>query len=190
MNDLPIYKKGDIVEVENYLANPFHLRDINMSKFLVDTIEEVNGNSERTIFFDETDFRKELERTGKIKYIFDERYLSPTPPLKGNGFIGTCKKERIAAWNNFDVHGIYGSIEKEFTYFTTNPTIALSHTSLDPLSDVEMIEIDNSSLSGKRKIFFDLESFFFVSERGKTFIIMGGVPKESIKRIYYMKRIR
>lgn len=139
MEDSPLYRKGEIIEARNYLKYPLSFKTM---KFLIEEVEDIKGKSNQKNSFDEKDFHEELRRIGKLSLIYDNRYLYPAPQLKGIGFIGSNKKEKNTAWNNFNEYGIYGNIEKKFTYFTTDTIIALNHTSIESPAPVELIEID------------------------------------------------
>lgn len=204
MEDSPLYRKGEVVEVKGYLDNPFFMKGITTTKFLVNEVEEVKTESGIIYLlsnllerekrrFNEMDFHEELQRidkAGLMKYHYNRINSSPAYFSSGSGYIGTIRKEKTEAWENFDRFGIYGSLGNEFTYFATNAEIALNHVCFKPFEEVEMIEIDAGKLSRKRKIFRDPEAIDFSRERGRTFIVMGGVPKETVKRIYRMKKIR
>lgn len=204
MKDSPPYKKGDVIEVRGYLDNPFFLKDITTTKFLVGEVEDTKIESgiscllagllkKEKRLFTEMDFHEELKRIGKeniLKYSRNSFNAELSPTFCGSGYIGTIRKEKIEAWENFDRRGIYGSLGREFTYFSTDAEISLNHVCFKPFDGAEVIEIDAGKLSRKRKIFFDPEAYAFARERGKTFIVMGGIPKEAIKRIYHMKKIQ
>lgn len=204
MEDSPVYRKGNIVEVKGYLDNPFFLKDISTTKFLVDEVEDIKTElgisyslarllKREKKLFNEMDFHEELQRIGKeglMKYHYNRFNSSHAYFSGGSGYIGTIRKEKVEAWENFDKRGIYGSIGREFTYFSTDAEIALNHVCFKPFEKAELIEIDAGRLSKKRNIFPDPEALAFSRERGKTFIVMGGVPKESIKRIYRVKKIQ
>ncbi len=200
MEASPAYKRGDVIETRDYINYPLSLK---MMKILIEEVEDVKNKSginslldffkTEKRFFIEKDFHEELQKIGKsycMKYNWNIFNPASVSSLCGNGFIGTSKKDKATAWENYDKHKIYGSTGREFTYFSTSMPIALNYAFCKSSDDAVVIEIDVGKLSRKRKIFSDLEAYAFFRERKKTFIVMGGIPKESIKKVYHMKKIQ
>ena len=119
-------------------------------------------------------------------------YLDKIYSLKGKGYIGTNKTNRSdltskkKAWTYFDDLGIYGSLGKQFTYFSVDPELAISHGSD---KDIYLLELDLSNLLQYRNIFRDPEASYNSSEEEKTFVVMGGVPVEAITKIYHLQEL-
>lgn len=161
-------------------------------RFTIKNIESVKGSSKKVPHYDEKDFVKAIERLGFTKELYfeeNEKYIfNPVPSslIKGVGYIGTGKDAKSRAWKNFRKHGVYGSVGKEFTYFTPDLELALSHA---PYEDAQLIELNIPSLAKYREVFFDPESSYIASEKAKTLVVMGGVPKEAITKIYHMSKV-
>lgn len=162
-------------------------------KFKIRNIETIKGSSRKIPRYDIKDFIKTIEKMGFTTELYfekSEKYIfSPVSSsfIQGVGYIGTGKSVNEKAWKNFHKKGIYGSAGKEFTYFSNDMEVALSHA---PYDDTALIEINIPELSRHREIFSDPESSYVPSEKNKTFVVMGGIPKEAITKIYHMSEVR
>lgn len=159
--------------------------------YKVVSILNPKGTSVKTLGYGEEDFKETL-RSMDMSYIEEvaPEYLDKICSLKGKGYIGTNKTSssdltgKKKAWMNFDDKGIYGSLDKQFTYFSVDPELAISHGSDE---DIYLLELELSNLLQYRNIFRDPEASYNSSEKGKTFVVMGGVPVEAITKIYHLQ---
>ncbi len=196
------YSKDEIFEIElnNKISSDLK-RQVNEQIGLPDSkinykvlsISNPQGTSIKVPLYNEKDFKETLE-------LMDMSYIEETSPeyldkiysLKGKGYIGTNKTNRSdltskkKAWTHFDDLGIYGSLGKQFTYFSVDPELAISHGSD---KDIYLLELDLSNLLQYRNIFRDPEASYNSSEEEKTFVVMGGVPVEAITKIYHLQEL-
>jgi hypothetical protein len=97
-------------------------------------------------------------------------------------YIGTDMQSKAFSGTE---SGVYGSAEQEFTYFTSDPELALSHAGENPV----LLEVDLNKLAEKRHIFPDPEARGIPSEKGRTFVVMGGIPLGAVIEGSIFKRI-
>lgn len=97
-------------------------------------------------------------------------------------YVGTDRESKAFSGA---VAGIYGSPGAEFTYFTNDWQLALSHSGEKPV----LLEVEVKRLAKTRQIFPDPESTRIAAEKGKTFVVMGGIPLNAMVAGYNFERI-
>lgn len=120
----------------------------------------------------------------KVDPEYSDRPDSVSPEQIGTStvYIGTDMQNK--AFSGIE-SGVYGSTGQEFTYFSPDPELALSHAGENPV----LLEIDLNKLAEKRHIFPDPEARHIDSEKGRTFVVMGGIPLDALVAGSTFKRI-
>lgn len=111
----------------------------------------------------------------KVDPEYSDRPDSVSPEQIGTStvYIGTDIQNKAFSGTE---SGVYGSTGQEFTYFSPDPELALSHAGENPV----LLEVDLNKLGEKRHIFPDPEAKGIPSEKGKTFVVMGGIPLDTL----------
>lgn len=137
--------------------------------------------------------RKEFERKCRKRFdedvIVDDGFYDPVELEEIDSdvvYIGTGASN-AEALRNLERSGNYGSIDTRFTYFSPDYRLALSHADDE---DPMLLEIDLTELAQRRYIFRDPESSYLECEKGRTFVVMGGIPSEAIHQMHIFERAK